>query len=299
MGAKTNSRQNAVGAVAAFYSAQWNLLDPLDTLDAQAREQKLLETVAKDREFFYGKKLLVAGCGYGWEVFLFHRWGALVTGVDLYVSATLEFLQHFGIDVENSRIFISQQNLETLDLPKNSYDFIYCNGILHHTANTEDALARLVDVLRPGGELLLGLYGSGGYLWALVHLSRKLAAVLSWIGIGPQRVGRFLKSFASFKGVWSGRFGDEPIERVVWTVENLYVPILKNFTPSQVEEMLQSEGMEKIRQYDSSQGEFVPKSRLKRHSIMKRLKYGTFELVYRCRKPLSGVVPRSSGESAA
>ena len=281
-----------VNKVGQFYSGQWDLLDSLDSINQEARERKLLQALGKDRTFFLGKKVLVAGCAYGWEVLLFHRWGATVIGVDLYVSATIKFLKHFRIDLEKSGIQISQQNIETLDLEKGYYDYIYCNGILHHTEKPEQALANLIEVLRPGGELILGLYGSGGYLWAMVHAGRKVARLLSSVGLGPKRLGGFLLSLRWYRGVWSNRFENESTERVVWTVENLYVPILKNYVPAQVETMLKSNGLVEILRYDALQKKYVENRQRRPSRLGKRLKYGTFELLYSSKKPVGGSLCR-------
>jgi SAM-dependent methyltransferase len=271
--------------VARFYSGQWDLLDSFDTFNIHARETKLLQLLEKDRDFFSGKKVLVAGCAYGWEVYLFHRWGAVVTGVDLYTSAAKNFLSHFGIDSDKADIQLLQLNIETLDLPAKTYDYIYCNGILHHTAKTEQALDNLIRVLTPGGEFIFGLYGSGGYLWGLVHAGRKFARVLSFVGIGPKQFGQFLMKLPWYYGVWSNRFENDRIERVVWTVENLYVPILKNYTPAQVESMLQSRGQIKILRYDTAQNKYIPSHQRLPDPLTTRLKYGTFELLYSSKKP--------------
>src|SRR5438132_3013826 len=104
--------------VAKFYTGQWDLLGPLDSIDLRAREQKLLQLLPEAKDFFANKKVLVAGCAYGWEAFLFYSWGAIVTGVDLYINKTIKFLEYFGVDLKKANIEVLEQNIENLNLPK-------------------------------------------------------------------------------------------------------------------------------------------------------------------------------------
>jgi SAM-dependent methyltransferase len=49
-------------------------------------------------------------------------------------------------------------NAERLDLPSDSVECVYSNGVLHHTANPPQAFAEVRRVLRPGGEAFITLY---------------------------------------------------------------------------------------------------------------------------------------------
>ena len=189
-----------MNSVAQHYSEQWDLLDSLDTLNMVAREAALRELLPQDKAFFAGKKVLVGGGAYGWEVLIFHQWGAEVTSVDLFTDAAIRFLRHNGVNPDESGIHILRQNLEELELPDKTFDFIYCNGILCCTPNPTRAFDHLRRVLKPGGHMVLGVYGSGGYLWALVHVGRLCARVLSLVGIGQKQLGRLLLLIPGFKG---------------------------------------------------------------------------------------------------
>src|SRR5262249_53892939 len=99
--------RNSVGQ---HYSEQWDLLDSFDTLNLAAREQKLIDILPHGKEFFAGKRVMIGGSGYGWETLIFHRWGAQVTGVDLFTDAARRFLQYHGVEPEKSGIQLLQQN---------------------------------------------------------------------------------------------------------------------------------------------------------------------------------------------
>src|SRR4051794_14198424 len=111
-----------------FYSDQWQLLEFPERINFTERGAKLLALLQKEPSHFTGKRVLVAGCGYGWETVLFHKWGADVTGVDLYIEAAESLLKRWGF----GGIRLIQANLETFQAVE-SFDYIYCNGILHHT----------------------------------------------------------------------------------------------------------------------------------------------------------------------
>ena len=56
------------------------------------------------------------------------------------------------------------------------FDFIWCNGVLHHTKNAEEAFKCLVEVTKPGGILVIGLYHRYGRI--LTRFKQKLAKIL-------------------------------------------------------------------------------------------------------------------------
>src|ERR1700690_1141220 len=47
---------------------------------------------------------------------------------------------------------------EKLPFPSETFDLGYSFGVLHHSPNTEKAIAELVRVVRPGGEIKIMLY---------------------------------------------------------------------------------------------------------------------------------------------
>jgi SAM-dependent methyltransferase len=53
---------------------------------------------------------------------------------------------------------VVQADLNNLPFQKDYFDFIYSIGVLHHLADPEGALRRLIDCLKPGGEIQVYLY---------------------------------------------------------------------------------------------------------------------------------------------
>jgi SAM-dependent methyltransferase len=50
---------------------------------------------------------------------------------------------------------VREFDLETDELPRESFDLIHARAVLQHLPTREDVLARLVDALRPGGHLVI------------------------------------------------------------------------------------------------------------------------------------------------
>lgn len=62
-------------------------------------------------------------------------------------------------------------NLEVQDA---SFDYVFCNGVLHHTSNPKRGFSHLARIVKPGGYVVVGLYNTYG---RLVHSSIRLASI--------------------------------------------------------------------------------------------------------------------------
>ena len=107
---------------------------------------------------YRGKRVLEVGFGAGTDFIQWLRAGAIASGIDLTEEA-LKNLAHrikvYGLP-EPERILVS--DAEDLPFESNSFDLGYSFGVLHHTPDTEKAIAELVRVVKPGGEIKLMLY---------------------------------------------------------------------------------------------------------------------------------------------
>lgn len=127
--------------------------------------------------------VLEIGCGQGTDaVHCCARMalGARYLGVDLS-----------PVSVEQARLVADQAaqtlrvmpqfavaNAEQLAFPDNSFDCVYSLGVLHHTANTEQALAEAHRVLAPGGTAYIALYRTLSPKLVGAHAVRALCAGL-------------------------------------------------------------------------------------------------------------------------
>jgi len=103
-----------------------------------------------------GKDVLDVGCGSGIATQLLAEAGANVTAVDLTdwaVETTRRRLAAFGLDGD-----VRQADAEQLPFEDASFDLVFSWGVIHHSSDMDRALAELVRVCRPGGQVVLMVY---------------------------------------------------------------------------------------------------------------------------------------------
>jgi ubiquinone/menaquinone biosynthesis C-methylase UbiE len=121
------------------------------------RDQPFIHSFARFTRY-HGKRVLEVGFGAGTDFIQWLRAGAIVSGIDLTAEA-LDNLTHriqvYGLPAPEC---IRVGDAENLPFESNSFDLGYSFGVLHHTPDTEKAIAELVRVVRPGGEIKIMLY---------------------------------------------------------------------------------------------------------------------------------------------
>lgn len=153
------------------------------------------------RTLFEGRECLDAGCGGGRGSILMAQAGAAsVTGIDVSsrnVESTNRQAAALGFDQVDAR----QGSLAAVPFDDDSFDFVWCNGVLQHTADPTACFTELVRVLRPGGRMWLYVYGAGGLYWYLVARIRAvlgdlpttaLIAQLRLQGLPPRYVAEYV-----------------------------------------------------------------------------------------------------------
>ena len=126
----------------------WNLKYRLGRLDDPSKRRLIEIGTAMSDLKIRDARILEVGCGTGW------------------LSAKLsEFGKVTAIDIRQKIIEIAQANyphidfrsgdVETLDLPVNSFDVIVTSEVLSHVADQPVFVRRLAQLLKPGGFLLI------------------------------------------------------------------------------------------------------------------------------------------------
>jgi ubiquinone/menaquinone biosynthesis C-methylase UbiE len=114
------------------------------------------------------KRVLEVGFGAGTDFIQWLRAGARVSGIDLTEEALANVrhrIEVYGLPQPES---LQVADAENLPFPPNTFDLGYSWGVLHHTPDTAKALAELVRVVRPGGEIKVMLYNRHGlYAWKM------------------------------------------------------------------------------------------------------------------------------------
>jgi len=106
------------------------------------------------------KRILDAGAGLGRVMMDFCTVGKKgeVFGVDL--SETVEAAYQNTKGYSNAHII--QADFMRLPFKKGSFDFIFCEGVLHHTRDTKKAFQSLLRFLAPRGEIAIYVYKKKG-----------------------------------------------------------------------------------------------------------------------------------------
>lgn len=137
-----------------------------------------------------GLDVLEIGIGLGVDFVRFVEAGARGTGIDLTqagVDATIRQLEIKGLSGDVRMI-----DAGLLPFADDSFDWVYSWGVLHHAANTEDAVAEIARVLRPGGNVRVMLYARRSW-FAVAVWGRQMVRERRLLGL-REAVSRGLES---------------------------------------------------------------------------------------------------------
>ncbi len=174
-----------------------------------------------------GKTFLDAGCGgFAGGVAIAVELGAdRILGIDLSPDNIRSGQERFGT-VAN--VAFQRENLIRLSLPADSFDFVYCVGVLMCLEQPETAFRQLVRVVRPGGRIYIGVYGTGGIYNEFITPAARLAGRLI-----PRRiVSKTLeKCFPALLRPTSS------------LLDLMYVPIDRHYRAREIAEWFEAAGM--------------------------------------------------------
>ena len=160
-----------------------------ELVEAHRYEKEWHIPAAADFASASGLKVLEIGCGLGTDGAQFAKAGADYTGVDLTKAAVELARKRFAVSGLEGKFQVA--DAENLEFADESFDLVYSHGVLHHTPDTEAAVAEIWRVLRPGGRAVIMLYHRDSYNY-LVNISvlRRAGARLLKSELGIQLVHR-------------------------------------------------------------------------------------------------------------
>jgi SAM-dependent methyltransferase len=131
-------------------------------------------------------RILEVGCGTGQLGNFLSIAGRDVLSVDMtWNSLALghRFKMANGLD----RVHFAQMNLFRLPLQPAIFDAVICTGVLHHTSDPYRGFQGLIQLVKPGGHIIVGLYNLFGR--AQTRMRRLLA---SFLGRRVERLDPYL-----------------------------------------------------------------------------------------------------------
>lgn len=156
---------------AEAFGLQWNTFKTTQFDSHTGRpisEQRLEAALGRPLATLRGKRVLEAGSGAGrfTEVLLKH--GALVHSFDFSNAVDANADSHGS----NPNLTLFQADIRHIPFVDDTFDAVFCLGVLQHTPSTKGSLAELTRVLKPGGDLV-----TDHYKW---HLGDFTSLYLPW-----------------------------------------------------------------------------------------------------------------------
>jgi ubiquinone/menaquinone biosynthesis C-methylase UbiE len=189
-----------------------------------------LNLVNFDPEFIRGKKVLDAGCGGGRNAIAMAQLGAAeVHGIDIGRQGIINASQRAtGL----SNVEFRQASILEIPFEDETFDLVWCAGVLMITEDENKALDELTRVIKPGGLLYLLVYADEGMRWPLINLLRPIA----------NRIGQpTIKAVMDASGMSANK------QRTF--LDDLFCPKLDFYNWSRLRRMLERRGYRQIERW--------------------------------------------------
>jgi SAM-dependent methyltransferase len=190
------------------FGFQWNIHQKtqLDSYTRLSVSRDRLFSVTQWSNKLPGERILEAGSGAGRFTEILLETGADVFSFDF--SCAVEANWKNNGHMPNLHLF--QGDIYNIPLAKNSFDKVFCLGVLQHTPSPERAFKNLASYVKPGGDLVVDVY-RGGFLarlqwkYLLRPLTKQMKRARLYNGISM--VVPILIPFTRVMGKYFGRVG--------------------------------------------------------------------------------------------
>lgn len=167
------------------YPCARNLISHInDEKDFFATHDKIIDRLTPyhpkvfNYELCRSKKVLEVGCGMGSHAWRFARFAKEFYAIDLSPKSIELTKRRFRLHNLNAD-GIREGDAENLPFKANYFDFVYSNGVIHHTPNTQKAADEIYRVLKPGGKTVVMIYNKNSiFYWFDLMLIQRVKYVL-------------------------------------------------------------------------------------------------------------------------
>jgi len=153
------------------FGMQWNKFDKTQ-LDREidgmnlSKDRFFAET-HWDQEDLSGKCILEVGSGAGrFSKVVLENTKAVLYSVDYSDAVTANFKNNNQIAPDRFHLF--QASVYEMPFPDNSFDKVFCFGVLQHTPDFDASVKALIDKAKPGGEIVVDFYPIKGW-WTKIN----------------------------------------------------------------------------------------------------------------------------------
>ena len=207
--------------------------DSLEALHARAERSRFARLV--HQAIPGDARILEMGCGTGQMCLYLARADRVIVGADL-TRASLQLGAAAALRFGLTQVHFVETDLHRPGLKIGSFDVVLSSGVLHHTPNPRQSFARLAQLARPGGTIVLGVYNT----FARIPLRlRRLVARLSGFRVIP------------FDPVLRDR-RNEPARREAWLRDQYRHPEEHRHTLAEVQGWFAENGIEYLRAYPTA-----------------------------------------------
>jgi SAM-dependent methyltransferase len=237
------STDDATETVRRFYDAApfpgYPPREDLQSLCARAERNVFARLL--DRAIPGDARVVDVGCGTGQMCLYLARADRVVVGADLTRASLVlgaAAAARFGLD----RVQFIETDLRRPGLARGAFDVVYSSGVVHHTPDPRASFARLAELARPGGFVVVGVYNA---IARIPTRLRRVAARCSGYRVIP------------FDPVLRDRRHDAA-RREAWVRDQYRHPEEHRHTIGEVQRWFAGAGVEFLRTYPSAMFDDTP-----------------------------------------
>ena len=150
------------------FGFQWNAFQRTQ-IDGQANstqsKERFLKVTGWDKLNLEGENILEVGSGAG----RFTQVALQYTKANLYsVDYSNAVEANYNNNGTSPRLHLFQASIYELPFEKGSFDRVFCFGVLQHTPDFKKSVKCLIEMVKPGGELVVDFYPIKGW-WTKIH----------------------------------------------------------------------------------------------------------------------------------
>jgi SAM-dependent methyltransferase len=146
---------NADSSTVKAFGDEWNKFKKFTKEEISLCGNEYFDILV-DSDYGINKRVLDAGCGSGrWSIYLADRFGYIeaIDPSSAVIAAVNQIREH-----GKNNVRVTQAEINSLPFKEGSFDVVVCLGVLHHIPDTIASLKALVQMLKPGGLIVLYMY---------------------------------------------------------------------------------------------------------------------------------------------